>query len=155
MHKRLVTAAALCAVLVLLACGAGTEIATAGRYTLDSRKFAQDLADAMVKAGRLPSQLRSRVVSQLSTAAFDLELAENGTFTATQTLGGKRRRYEGNWSLTGSLIRLEQTREDGEEAEDLLTGTLKNGKMTLTETEQGVEISMTLRHQQLTAASPR
>ena len=155
-HKLSLTCLAL-AVFSLTSCGgdAGTSSAVTGHYDLDAGHFADHMADKLIETGRAPAALRYELVNQLKSARFSLDLDEDGTFQAEQSIADESHSYSGSWSLIGSEFKLDQTHEDGEEVFDTMTGTFDQGQLSLVDEDEGVEVTIILRHARLaSAASP-
>jgi hypothetical protein len=100
------------------------------------------MADALIEMGNAEAAARPMLVGKLESSRFVLDIHDDGTFDATQTILGQRRAYKGTWDLTGGTLTLDQTHEDGKEVKDRLAGPFSSGELTLIEEEQGVQVEL-------------
>jgi hypothetical protein len=135
-------------------CSAET-IEETGHYKLDVDAFAPMLAEQLIESGRAPESARLVITSQLRSTKFDLELREDGRFTAGRHVLTNKRQYSGTWKLSGTTFRLDQTHENGLPAADFMTGTLVDGTLQLEHKRDDGTLHMVLRHESLAATPPR
>ena len=141
----------LLAALVLGACSGEEAASPPGAYAIDHQRFVPKALAAMQAHGAAPAGAAREVQARLQLLRMDVDLRVDHTFECRMGLMGERRTYTGSWQQSGQSIRLEQTHEDGEDVEDLLTGTLRDGVLDLVHEENGLPMPYVLRRH---AAAP-
>ena len=137
--NRISLATGLAAILFLApSCSESQAAGPSGTYTVDPAATAPALLAAMQAA--TPDLTLDKVKEGLGGT---LELKSDNTFVTTDgKLGGEPFTNKGTWSVKDGTITIEQTHANGEEKKQSCTATLKDGVLTMTTVEGGVEMKI-------------
>ncbi|MCA8951032.1 MAG: hypothetical protein KDE27_16120 [Planctomycetes bacterium] len=121
---------------ILAACGGGANVA--GTYALD----VEAMLGQIPAMQQMPAEAKAKAVGMMQG-----QLVLNADHTARFVMKAPMKSSDdsGKWELAGDKLTL--TKDHPGEGEGPMTGTLKDGVVTITDEEGGMKVTMTFRKQ--------
>ena len=141
---RLIITLALAAPLTFLgSCSKAESASLAGSYQIDTAELDALMREELVNA--TPAQRKATEVMLESLAASTFEISADGTFKSTSSLMGMDSAKSGTWTTEGAEITFTTTERNGKPATEVRVGTIKDGVITVADTQGGKTMNIVMR----------